>query len=52
MSKNEDLITAHSELGDAAANLSFAGYDRLSNGVRDLQAEVRELIDWQGGEDE
>ena len=46
MSKNEDLRTAWSELGDAAANLSFAGYDRLSEKVRDLESEVYELIYW------
>ena len=46
MSKNEDLRTAWSELGDASANLSFAGYDRLSEKVKDLQSEVDELINW------
>lgn len=46
MSKNEDLKTAWSELGDASANLSFAGYDRLSERIRDFQSEVFELIDW------
>lgn len=51
MSKNEDLKTAWAELGDAAANLSFAGYDRLSKRAKDLKEEVEEYIEWCGGEE-
>lgn len=46
MNKNEDLKTAWSELGDASANLSFVGYNRLAERARNLQSEVYELIDW------
>lgn len=52
MNGNEDLKYAYGELGEAAANLSFAGHDNLSKRVRDLQSEVGELVHWLGGGEE
>ena len=52
MSRNSNLKEAYSCLGEAAAALSFAEYDRLSRRAKDLQEEVEEYIEWGGSEDE
>lgn len=44
MDPEVELQHAYSELGEAAASLSFAGYPRLSNRVRDLQSEVGDYL--------
>lgn len=51
MSRNKYLEMAYSELGEASADLHFAGYNRLSKIAKDLQDEVNELIDYYGGEE-
>lgn len=49
MNKDDFLESAYSELGDAAADLRFAGFNELSKIVKGLESEIRELID--GGRD-
>lgn len=51
MSRIDELKEAYSCLGEAAADLSFAGCDRLSRRAKDLQEEVEEYIEWEGGEE-
>lgn len=51
MSRNYHLKEAYSCLGEAAADLVFAGYDRLSRRAKDLQEEIEKYIEWGGGEE-
>lgn len=44
MEDNSELWEAHSLLGEAAATLHSAKYDRLAERIRNLQSEIGELI--------
>ena len=44
MNKHDELMAAYGHLGEASASLYFAGYNRLSEIVRELQSEVADYI--------
>ena len=40
MNKHDELMAAYGHLGEASASLYFAGYNRLSEEVRELHSVV------------
>ena len=41
---NNELWSAYSDLGEAAASLQFAGYSSLAERARSLQSEVADIL--------